>query len=120
MGTPRQWKTNKHLSTKSLLTNNPDFSPPRNVIRNTKQLGGKHSTIVYQQISDLDDPKRLECEVFHTLVKNGTIPIRHQQMTRVKARKLNSVNKEMNIPLEWVLGKQKLLESFSSFIKKNH
>jgi len=47
-------------------------------------------------------------EVIHTLVKDGTIPIRHQAMSRVKARKLNYANAKYGLKLRWVLGKQKL------------
>lgn len=63
----------------------------------------------YQRINDSD--RNIETEVWHTLIGgSGLKPIRHQIMSRQKARKLNYANKQLGIDLYWMIGRQKLSE----------
>ncbi len=51
--------------------------------------------------------RAVDLEVCHTLVR-GTVPVRHQMMTRTLAFKLNQFNRKNGLKLLWMQGKQKL------------
>lgn len=50
----------------------------------------------------------MDIEFWHTLVKDGVNPIRHQMMTRLQARKLNEFNTSNEMKLRWMIGRQEL------------
>ena len=75
------------------------------------KVGTTHTLIKGQRrMQRLNDLNRggQEMEMAHTLVKDGIVPVRHQMMTRAKARKLNTFNWQNGLKLKWMLGKQEL------------
>lgn len=58
-----------------------------------------------QRVNDLD--RDVEFEMMHTLL-DGTKPIRHQMLSRARARKLNAANRQFQTGLYWLLGRQKI------------
>lgn len=60
-----------------------------------------------QRMNDLDR-RGAHVQFWHTLVRGGTVPLRHQAMTAGQARKLNRFNQMNRLNLYWVMGRQKL------------
>lgn len=91
--------------TKSLM---PCITRAR-AIASRKSNPGAYMNAVWKNVMAVNDLySDIEHEYEYTLVRNGTEPVRHQLMSRKKARHFNKLNYHSSIPLKWVQGKQPL------------